>query len=76
MADVLRNLEIDEDLFFSLLERMINIAELLQNSPPDLEPQEGLVADMVFEALAPYLVWCSFGFVPRLGMGKVCFLRM
>ena len=35
---------------------MINVAGQVQNSPPDVEPHEAVIADLVFAELKPYLV--------------------
>jgi hypothetical protein len=60
MADVLRTIKVDPDLYFSLLERMIGLTEKLQNfgasDTTHPAPQEGLVADIVMETLKPHMV--------------------
>lgn len=53
---VLSGIELNESRYLSLLEKMINVAEQLQNNPAQgLVPKEELVADIVLEALQPYL---------------------
>ena len=48
----LANLKLDEDEFLALMEKVIGLGEKLQNNPPELVPQEELVADLVVEELA------------------------
>jgi acetylornithine deacetylase len=47
--------QINEARYLALLERMIGECAHLQNRPPELIPQESRVADIVEEALKPYL---------------------
>jgi len=49
-------MEMNETRFLTLLEKMINVAEQLQNNPAfGLIPKEELVADMVLEVLKPFM---------------------
>lgn len=44
---------LDQDKYVPLLEKLIGFTEKLQNNPPELVPQEGLIADTIVEFLKP-----------------------
>ena len=45
--------DLDRSSFVSLLAKLINVSEHVQNNPPELVPREDLVACHVLEALLP-----------------------
>eukprot|EP01130_Rhizamoeba_saxonica_P000083 TRINITY_DN10103_c0_g1_i1.p1 TRINITY_DN10103_c0_g1~~TRINITY_DN10103_c0_g1_i1.p1 ORF type:complete len:453 (-),score=112.65 TRINITY_DN10103_c0_g1_i1:59-1357(-) len=52
--DILASLQLDDQRFISLLEKLISHTESLQNNPPKYVPQESLVGDHVLELLEPH----------------------
>ena len=58
---------LDRDPFVALLAKLIGETQRLQNDPPALVPQEGLVAEHVLDALRPVSTDTGGGPLPGHG---------
>jgi acetylornithine deacetylase len=53
-ADLLNSLQMNEERFLALLDKVIGESEFVQNNPPSLIPQEDRVCKHVLDVLRPY----------------------
>lgn len=70
MADILRNITLNEERFLDLLEKLIGSSEKVQNGPNNL-PQESVIVDYVLDVLKPYMVRCVIYSQPPSTFAKI-----